>query len=71
MGQKLVFVRGLGPLFTRGVTPIVTCTPYATAEMRKRGTFFMVRHDTCVLRLGYQKHEKKSSKIDMLNMHKG
>ena len=36
-------------------------------------TFFMVRHDTRLSRLGYQKHgksEKKGSKLTLLNMRR-
>ena len=58
-----------------GVTSIVTCTPCAAVvKMLKKGTFFMVRHDTCISRLGYQKHEKirkRGIKIYMLTTLKG
>ena len=46
----------------REVTPIATCTPCVTAKMGKKGTFVMVRRDTRVSRLGYEKHEKSEKK---------
>ena len=52
----------------------MTCTTCTTTKTRYKGTFFMVKHDTRILRLGYHKHEKirkKGSNIDMLNTRKG
>ena len=50
----------------QGVTAIVTCTPCATIETHKKGTFLMVRHDMSILRLGYQKHERSEKRVAKL-----
>ena len=68
---KALFFRGGGG---KGVTPIETCSPCATAKMHRKGIFFTVTRHTCVSCLGYQKQEKsekKGSKIDMVNTQKG